>query len=368
MPHVTLTTATQLPERSVNHHLHNYTLSPSGRTSRQRQQTPGARQEGSGGALPPPHPVRPENPSRVRAPGDTHKEGPRLSQRLHLRQVRSRSERTLPPHRQHSPRTGSFTSNYGSSATFRGRGAPGPQSLREPPGSTPRPAPSPGRSPKVSAKCPAAIPRRGQRGPGNPSRPIPPAPGAGTARRAGGTARPRRGQRPAGLRSVSHGPAGGSLPPGPAALPAGKVAEHPRPPSPPPPAAHPRLTEQQQDEEEERQDGRPLPAVPHAGRAARRLSLGERDRGRAGWAGPGAPAAAALLGRPLAALRAHGAARPPRPAAPRGAANHRDKLSQRPPPPAGSGGGAGSGPARPLPPGGRGRAESGERDRERAPR
>lgn len=103
MPHVTLTTATQLPEHSVNHHLHNYTLSPSGRTSRQRQQTPGARQEGSGEAQLSPHPVCPENPSRVRAPGDWQKAGPHLSERLHLRQVRSRSERALSAHREHSP-------------------------------------------------------------------------------------------------------------------------------------------------------------------------------------------------------------------------------------------------------------------------
>lgn len=358
MPHVTLTTATQLPERSVNHHLHNYTLSPSGRTSRQRQQTPGARQEGSGGALLPPHPVCPENPSRVRAPGDRHKEGPRLSQRLHLRQVRSRNERALPPHRQHSPRTGSFTSNYGSSATFRGRGAPGPQSLREPPGSTPRPAPSPGRPPKVSAKCPAAIPRREQRGPGNPSRPIPPAPGASTARRAGGTARPRRGQRPAGLRSVRHGPAGGSLPAPPRYLRArwlstpGRPPRRPRPHTPGSPSSS--RTRRRRGRTDALSPRCPMlaglrgasPSASGTAGAQAGLALGHRRRQRSS------------AGRSLPCERTEPPARPDRPRRAAQPTTETNFPSARPRPQVA---GAARGPARPgpFPSGGRGRAESG---------
>lgn len=171
MPHVTLTTATQLPEHGVNHHLHNYTLSPSGRTSRQRQQTPGARRGGAGEAPLPRRPVCPENPRRARGPSRSPRRG-QAGERLHLRQVRFQSEGALSPRRDHSPRTGSFTSNYGSTATFRGRGAAGPRQPAgaplggEPPGSTPRPTAAPGRPPKVSGKNPAAIPWREQRGPG----------------------------------------------------------------------------------------------------------------------------------------------------------------------------------------------------------
>lgn len=248
-------------------------------------------------------------------PAGNTQEGPRPKERLHLRQVRLGSERALSPHRQHSPSAGSFPATT----------AAPPRSARRCQSPSRRGAPThpaPGRPLKFRG-MPGSDPPQGAAGP------------------ALRTARPRRGHGPARLGSAR------------SPRPRRATCGHPRPRSPP---RTPGLTEQDE-QEEERQAARPLPAVPHAGRAARRLSLG--------CAGPAGPQRSSA--RPLAALRAHGAARPPRPAAPSGAANHRHKLSQRPPPPAGSGGGAGSGRAQPLPSGGSEAAGLGQRLAERGP-
>lgn len=204
-----------------------------------------------------------------------------------------------------------------------------------------------------------ARPSRGMAEPGGQTAALPgPPPPLGEQRPAWAPPRLRRARR--GGRSLpAEGPAptGPALPcylqerwPSPARSGPARPGPPLRPPSPLPPAAHPPgLTEQQQ-EKEERQAGRPLPAVPHAGRTAR-VPLPTRGgitgaHTRSPRLARGPAAGRSSAGRSVSRCPASTRSRPPAPtgrAARRSQPQRQTFPSARPraPPPAGSGGGAG---------------------------
>lgn len=193
MPHVTLTTATQLPEHGVSHHLHNYTLSPSGRTSRQRQKTPGARRGGCRGSAASPTPRVPGEPEQgagplPQPPGGTGR-----------RRVPASGEASPPPG-EVSERKSAPTSPrpqpthrvpYEQLRLHRHVPRPERRGTPEPAGAPRHQPPLRGGPPKFrgNARQRSAAGSSGGRG-GCAGR-FRPRPRAGTARRAGGTARPR---------------------------------------------------------------------------------------------------------------------------------------------------------------------------------